>query len=115
MRINNEVRFRQVRWLGIRTAEELENLTPADVRARAIRLLHDPQRAAWGVPGCVSVEWKRCGSPRCHCQRGQYHGPYITYRARLLGVAVKKALAPAEAERVRALCAQYRTLARLWH
>jgi len=97
-----------LRLLGIRSGEELQQLTPAEVRVRAVRLLDDPQREKWGVPGSVSIERKRCGKARCRCRRGQLHGPYILWRARLLGVAIKRALAPADAERVRGLCNRYR-------
>lgn len=29
------------------------------------------------VPLHVKAKWKRCGKPRCACQRGRKHGPYL--------------------------------------
>lgn len=103
-----------LRLLSIRTAEELQQVTPEEVRRRAVRLLDDPLRVRWGVPGSVSSERKRCGKARCRCQRGQAHGPYSLWRVRLLGVSVKKTLTPAEAERVQAMCATHRVLVTFW-
>lgn len=103
------------RLLSIRTAEERQQVTPAEVRRRAVRLLNDPHWAQGGVPGSVTSERKRCGKARCRCQRGELHGPYSLWRVRLLGVAVKKALTPAEAERMQALCATHRERVAFWH
>lgn len=58
-----------------------------------------------GLPGAVCEQWRRCGTPSCHCMRGgPQHGPYnvrIWYeRGRMRKQYVKRA----DVEDVRLAC-----------
>jgi hypothetical protein len=35
--------------------------------------------------GSLSLEWRRCGRPRCRCGHGQRHGPYTVRTVWILG------------------------------
>ena len=56
------------------------------------------------LPGTVVAQWVKCGNPKCHCARGDLHGPYW-YRFYREGSKVRKAyVRPADLAAVRAAC-----------
>ena len=64
------------------------------------------------LPGAVCQQWVKCGKPRCHCARGELHGPYW-YRIwrDAFGSCRKEYVRPADLEAVRAACAANRAKA----
>lgn len=61
------------------------------------------------LPGAVCKQWVKCGKPRCHCARGELHGPYW-YRCwrDALGASHKAYVRKGDLEAVRAACAANR-------
>jgi hypothetical protein len=64
------------------------------------------------LPGAVCQQWVKCGKPRCHCARGELHGPYW-YRIwrDAFGSSCKEYVRPADLEAVRAACTANRAKA----
>jgi hypothetical protein len=56
------------------------------------------------IPGTVCLQMVRCGKKKCHCAKGELHGPYYYHFWRENGRLRKAYVKRSELDRVRTQC-----------